>query len=161
MTGYIDIGRSEGATVAFAGTTPTDPALAGGYFVAPTIFESTSNDLRIAQEEIFGPVATVIPFDNVDEVVQLANASPYGLAAAIWARHRRAHHREGGAPAWWINDSQPAPTEGCGAATSNGVGREPGHAPTPISRPSRSTSGSDVITASARRPVPPPCQPSH
>lgn len=130
VTGYIDIGRSEGATVAFAGTTPTDPALAGGYFVAPTIFESTSNDLRIAQEEIFGPVATVIPFDNVDEVVQLANASPYGLAAAIWTRdigRALTTAKAVRAGVVWINDSQPAPTEGMwGGYKQSGVGRELG-----------------------------------
>ena len=130
MTGYIDIGRGEGATVAYSGSTPTDPALADGYFVAPTIFESTSNDLRIAQEEIFGPVMTVIPFDTVDEVVALSNASPYGLAAAIWTGDiskalRTAKAVRAGVV--WINDSQPAPTEGLwGGYKQSGIGRELG-----------------------------------
>jgi acyl-CoA reductase-like NAD-dependent aldehyde dehydrogenase len=127
---YVDVGRAEGASVAFTGTTPDDPALAGGYFVAPTIFEATSNDLRIAREEIFGPVMTVIPFGDVDEVVRLANDTEYGLAAAIWTSDitkalRTAKAVRAGVV--WINDSQPAPTEGLwGGFKHSGIGRELG-----------------------------------
>ncbi|MGH9134977.1 MAG: aldehyde dehydrogenase family protein, partial [Ilumatobacteraceae bacterium] len=127
---YLAIGRGEGAVVAFAGERPTDPALANGYFVAPTIFEATSNDWRISREEIFGPVMTVIPFDGVDEVVRLSNDTEYGLAAAIWTRDitkalRTAKAVRAGVV--WINDSQPAPTESLwGGYKQSGVGRELG-----------------------------------
>ena len=127
---YLEIGRGEGATVAFAGQRPADPALANGYFVVPTIFEASSNELRISREEIFGPVMTVIPFDGVDEAVRLANATEYGLAAAIWTRDinkalRTAKAVRAGVV--WINDSQPAPTESLwGGYKQSGIGRELG-----------------------------------
>jgi acyl-CoA reductase-like NAD-dependent aldehyde dehydrogenase len=127
---YVSIGREEGASTAFTGARPSDPALANGYFVPPTIFEATSNDLRIAREEIFGPVMTVIPFDGVDDAVRLANDTEYGLAAAIWTRDittalRTAKAVRAGVV--WINDSQPAPTESLwGGYKQSGIGRELG-----------------------------------
>jgi acyl-CoA reductase-like NAD-dependent aldehyde dehydrogenase len=126
---YIDAGSAEGATLAFAGQRPTDPTLSGGYFVPPTIFEAT-NGLRIAREEIFGPVAAVIPFSDVDEVVSMSNDTEYGLAAAIWTRDiglalRTARAVRAGVV--WINDSQPAPTESMwGGYKQSGIGRELG-----------------------------------
>lgn len=126
---YVGIGTAE-ATLAYTGTAPTDPALASGYFVPPTIFEARSNDLRIAREEIFGPVMTVIPFREVDEVVTLANDTEYGLAAAIWTQDitkalNTARALRAGVV--WINDSQPAPTEALwGGYKQSGVGRELG-----------------------------------
>lgn len=127
---YIDLGRSEGATLAFQGAEPSSPDLANGYFVPPTIFEARSNDLTISREEIFGPVATVLPFDDVDDVVALANDTEYGLAAAIWTNDitkafRVARRVRAGVV--WINDSQPAPTESLwGGYKQSGIGRELG-----------------------------------
>src|SRR5690606_8373215 len=78
---YIDIGRNEDkATIAAGGERHGDK----GWFVKPTIFTNVRNDMRIAQEEIFGPVVTVLPFKSVDEVVKQANQTIYGLAAAVW-----------------------------------------------------------------------------
>jgi phenylacetaldehyde dehydrogenase len=79
---YVDVGRKEGAELVCGGNR-LDGA---GYFVAPTIFAHCRADMRIVQEEIFGPVLVSAPFDDVDEAVALANASPYGLAAAIYSR---------------------------------------------------------------------------
>jgi betaine-aldehyde dehydrogenase len=130
VRGYIEDGRSAGASVALAGDLPTDPSLAGGYFVPPTIFAGVRNDMRIAQEEIFGPVMAVLPFDEPDEVVRLANDTAYGLAAAVWTRDikkalRTARALKAGVV--WINDSQPAPSEApWGGFKQSGVGRELG-----------------------------------
>lgn len=90
---YIDIGREEGAELVAGGTRLQDGALAEGYFVAPTVFANVHNDMRIAREEIFGPVAALIPFDGEDEAVALANASEYGLAAGLWTRDGSRAHR--------------------------------------------------------------------
>jgi acyl-CoA reductase-like NAD-dependent aldehyde dehydrogenase len=126
---YVRIGEGE-ARSAFQGVVPTDPALANGYFVPPSIFEATSNDLRIAREEIFGPVMTVIPFIEIEEVVRLANDTEYGLAAAIWTKDiskalRTAKAIRAGVV--WINDSQPAPSEALwGGYKQSGIGRELG-----------------------------------
>jgi acyl-CoA reductase-like NAD-dependent aldehyde dehydrogenase len=83
---YIAIGRDEGAELVVGGTAPDDPALAVGAYVLPTVFDGVSNDMRIAREEVFGPVVAVIPFDTEEEAVRLANATPYGLSGSIWSR---------------------------------------------------------------------------
>jgi acyl-CoA reductase-like NAD-dependent aldehyde dehydrogenase len=64
-----------------------------GFFVEPTIFTGVRNDMKIAREEIFGPVLATLTFDDVDQVVDLANANPYGLAAAVWTRDLNKAHR--------------------------------------------------------------------
>lgn len=79
---YIDKGRSEGARLVAGGGAPDSP----GYFVQPTIFADVDNRMTISQEEIFGPVGAVIPFDDPDEAIRIANDTPYGLAASIWTR---------------------------------------------------------------------------
>jgi betaine-aldehyde dehydrogenase len=126
---YIEIGRGE-ATLAVQGAMPDDPKLANGYFVPPTIFSDVSNDARIAREEIFGPVMSVIPFSDVEEVVRQANDTEYGLAAAVWTRDiKKAINtaRSLRAGIVWINDTQPAPTEApWGGYKQSGIGRELG-----------------------------------
>jgi betaine-aldehyde dehydrogenase len=83
VLGYIDIGEREGAKVATGGGVPV--GLDGGHYVQPTVFVGVDNAMRIAQEEIFGPVLAVIPYDGDDAAVQLANESIYGLSGAVWS----------------------------------------------------------------------------
>jgi aldehyde dehydrogenase (NAD+) len=83
---YIEIGLEEGAQIVVGGEPPTDPALADGAYLMPTVFDGVSNDMRIAREEIFGPVVSVIPFDTEEEALRLANASQYGLSGSVWSR---------------------------------------------------------------------------
>jgi len=85
VDGYVDLGKSEGCTLVTGGMRPRD--LANGAYYAPTILSGAKNSMRVAQEEIFGPVVVVIPFDTEAEVVQLANDSPYGLNASVWTRN--------------------------------------------------------------------------
>lgn len=81
---YIDIGRREGATVVIGGKQPEDERLANGFFVEPTILDGVQPGMRVEQEEIFGPVLSVITFEDPDEAVAIANGTDYGLVAAIW-----------------------------------------------------------------------------
>ncbi|HEY7668942.1 MAG TPA: aldehyde dehydrogenase family protein [Actinomycetota bacterium] len=126
---YIDVGQQE-AKLAVQGDTPADPKLANGYFVPPTIFADVDNAARIAREEIFGPVMSVIPFSSVEEVVELSNDNDYGLAAAVWTRDiKKAINTAKALRAGivWINDTQPAPTESpWGGYKQSGIGRELG-----------------------------------
>jgi aldehyde dehydrogenase (NAD+) len=86
VLGYLDVAAQEGARLVAGGERLTDGALAPGYFVTPTVFADVRDDMTIAREEIFGPVASLFPFDSVDEVIQRANATRYGLAAGVWTR---------------------------------------------------------------------------
>lgn len=127
---YIEIAQSEGAECVFAGTESQRPDLAGGWFVDPTIFAGVRSEMRIAQEEVFGPVVAVIPFDDDNEAIAIANNTRYGLAAGIWtesfarALHASQHIRAGTV---WINTyravSYTTPFGGCKAS---GIGRENG-----------------------------------
>ncbi|MDP3969151.1 MAG: aldehyde dehydrogenase [Nocardioides sp.] len=83
VEGYIDIGRQEGARMVTGGTGRPD-GLDRGWFVRPTLFAGVDNGMRIAQEEIFGPVLSLIPYDDVDDAVRIANDSDYGLAGTVW-----------------------------------------------------------------------------
>ena len=83
---YIEIGKGEGASIVVGGGAPDNPDLAEGAYLMPTVFDGVSNDMRIAREEIFGPVVSIIPFDTEEEALRLANATPYGLSGSIWSR---------------------------------------------------------------------------
>lgn len=85
VMGYVELGSQEGARLAVGGGRMQGD-LAGGYFVEPTVFASVSNSMRIAQEEIFGPVISVIPFEDGEEALRLANDIDYGLGGAVWTR---------------------------------------------------------------------------
>ena len=83
---YIEAGKREGARVLVGGSRATGDGLDKGLFIQPTIFDGVRNDMTIAQEEIFGPVLSVMTFKDVDEALQIANDTMYGLAAAVWTR---------------------------------------------------------------------------
>ena len=85
VLGYIDAGRKEGARVVVGGNRTRIES--GGYFIEPTVFDGVRNDMRIAQEEIFGPVLSTITFRTPEEAIAIANASPYGLSGAIWTQN--------------------------------------------------------------------------
>jgi acyl-CoA reductase-like NAD-dependent aldehyde dehydrogenase len=128
VTGYIDIGRSEGAEVVTGGERATE--LGDGYFVQPTIFAGVRNDMRIAQEEIFGPVAAVLEVKDVDEAISVANDTIYGLAASIWTTDlAKAHTVARGIKAGtvWVNGSgMYDPSVSFGGYKQSGFGRELG-----------------------------------
>jgi aldehyde dehydrogenase (NAD+) len=86
VTSYFDIGKQEGARALTGGARLTEGALGQGYFVPPTVFANVNNDMRIAQEEIFGPVISAIPFDDIDDLLTMANRTIYGLGSGVWTR---------------------------------------------------------------------------
>ena len=129
VQGHIDRGRRVGARVAFGG----DASMPHGFYVAPTVFADADNSMPLAQEEIFGPVATVIPFEDEAEAVLLANDSRYSLAAGLWTRDvTRAHRVARGLRAGtvWINTFGPTDTRmpWGGFGGDLGVGRDLGRA---------------------------------
>ncbi|MFD8364936.1 aldehyde dehydrogenase family protein [Streptomyces hygroscopicus] len=90
---YLEIGRAEGAEAVVGGGAAHVDGLESGRFVQPTVFVNVRNDMRIAKEEIFGPVLSVIPFDDEDEAVSIANDTPYGLTAGLWTTDLSRAHR--------------------------------------------------------------------
>ena len=127
---YIAIGRDEGASVVCGGEAPTDPALAAGAYLMPTVFDGVTNEMRIAREEIFGPVVSIIPFDSEEEAVRLANATPYGLSGSVWSRDigkalRTARAIQAGVLS--VNSNSSVHTEApFGGYKMSGIGRELG-----------------------------------
>ncbi|WP_190814825.1 aldehyde dehydrogenase family protein [Saccharopolyspora pogona] len=83
---YIDVGRNDGAEL-LCGGRRLDGELGNGYFVQPSVFAGVTNEMRIAREEIFGPVLSILPFDDVDEAIAIANDSEYGLGGAVWSQN--------------------------------------------------------------------------
>jgi acyl-CoA reductase-like NAD-dependent aldehyde dehydrogenase len=130
ILGYIEIGRQEGATVAFGGGVPEGPEFERGYWVNPTIFTEVRNEMRIAREEIFGPVLAVIRYSDVDEAVEIANDTIYGLSAAVWSSDYEraldvANRLEAGTV--WVNDvHMVAVGMPFGGVKQSGLGRELG-----------------------------------
>jgi len=129
---YIEIGLGEGASVVVGGAAPDDPSLADGAYLLPTVFDGVDNDMRIAREEIFGPVVSIIPFDTEEEALRLANATPYGLSGSIWSHDigkamRAARALQSGVIS--VNSNSSVHTEApFGGYKMSGIGRELGMA---------------------------------
>jgi 5-carboxymethyl-2-hydroxymuconic-semialdehyde dehydrogenase len=126
---YMDVARAEGATVLVGGDRPA--ALSDGNYFAPTLITGVRNDMRIAQEEIFGPVLVVIPFREEAEALALANDVKYGLASYIWTNDlARAHRVAQGIEAGlvWVNSHNVRDLRTpFGGSKYSGIGREGGH----------------------------------
>jgi aminomuconate-semialdehyde/2-hydroxymuconate-6-semialdehyde dehydrogenase len=108
VLGYVEIGVEEQATLLTGGKKPTGlpGSLANGTFVEPTVFGNANNGMRIAREEIFGPIQVIIPFDNEEEAVAIANDSRYGLAGMVWTQNLKQAHRVAAAVrtgTMWVN----------------------------------------------------------
>ena len=127
---YFDVAREEGVTIAAGGCKVTDGEFAAGCYVAPTLFTGAKQSMRIAQEEIFGPVLTAIPFGDEDEALDLANDVIYGLAGYLWTNDvTRAMRFSDGMDAGmiWVNSENvrhlPTPF---GGTKESGIGRDGG-----------------------------------
>jgi acyl-CoA reductase-like NAD-dependent aldehyde dehydrogenase len=128
VLGYIDRGQADGAELVAGGSRPDRP----GYFVQPTVFAGGGNDISIARDEIFGPVGLVLPFDDIDDAVALANDTRYGLAAYVWTNNLGAAHTLAArlrAGSDWINGGAPPDARlPWGGTKTSGIGRELGYA---------------------------------
>ncbi len=126
VLGYIEKGKAEGARVVAGG----EKAFDKGYFVQPTVFADVTDDMVIAKEEIFGPVVVILPFDTVEEVIERANNTPYGLAAGVWTKDIKTALKVSNklkAGTVWINDyNLEDPAAAFGGYKQSGIGREMG-----------------------------------
>ena len=127
---YVSYGTEDGAALVTGGKRPSDPALNGGWYFEPTIFANVTNDMRIAREEIFGPVAGVLRFQDEDDLTALANDTPYGLASGIWTKDidralRFARRIEAGTV--WVNTYRsPSMMSPAGGFKESGYGKHNG-----------------------------------
>ena len=127
---YIELGKQQGATLLIGGERATSAELAQGAYVMPTVFTDCHDDMRIVQDEIFGPVMSILTYDSIEEAIQRANQTLYGLAAGVVTQdisqaHRIIHQLEAGI--CWINTWGESPAEmPVGGYKQSGVGRENG-----------------------------------
>jgi aldehyde dehydrogenase (NAD+) len=130
VLGYIDIAKQQGARCVLGGGPATRPECGDGWFVEPTVFTGVEPAMRIAQEEVFGPVLSVIPFESDEEALEIANGTIYGLAAGVWTADigrciKMAQRLEAGTV--WINTYRvSSPLSPFGGYKRSGFGRESG-----------------------------------
>ncbi len=127
---YVAIGQAEGARLVYGGQRPSGEQFANGHYYLPTLFADVTPAMQIAQDEIFGPVVCVMPFDTEEQAIEIANATEFGLAASVWTNqldkaHRVAQQIDAGVV--WINDHHRIdPASPWGGFKQSGLGRENG-----------------------------------